>query len=332
MRLSHALGAIATAIATCVVAPSCSSSDGAESGPDAAIEATPCDPAIAKCEAGGACVKDSDCANLNCANGVCSAASCDDKKQDQGEQGVDCGGPCKACDGAPCTAGTECKSDACAAGMCGPSAGKTCGVGLPNACELTEACGQDKDCKSIVCTGGKCVAVTPDVHTDGRVNGGETDVDCGGPCVPCADNLKCIVSSDCQSNVCKGKLCKPPTCGDGTKNGLESDKDCGGPCPPCNESKTCFAAGDCLSGVCAGGACCTPKMDPMTCLGRCGPIVNNCGITVMCGGCVDPTTCVQGVCACVPEAPTTTCAGQCGIVANNCGQLFDCGPCGMTGP
>jgi hypothetical protein len=103
MRASHVFGLIATAVAIVVIAPSCSSSDGGATDPgqDAAVEATPCDPAISKCQLGGACVKDGDCANLNCVNGVCANASCDDKKQDQGEQGIDCGGPCKACDGAP---------------------------------------------------------------------------------------------------------------------------------------------------------------------------------------------------------------------------------------
>ncbi len=294
MRLSHALGAIATAIATCVVAPSCSSSDGAESGPDAAIEATPCDPAIAKCEAGGACVKDSDCANLNCANGVCSAASCDDKKQDQGEQGVDCGGPCKACDGAPCTAGTECKSDACAAGMCGPSAGKTCGVGLPNACELTEACGQDKDCKSIVCTGGKCVAVTPDVHTDGRVNGGETDVDCGGTtgAPVCKEGKICLKGGDCEG-LCTAGKCAAPSRTDGKISPSlgETDVDCGGTMPDkngvvakvCATGKLCGSGIDCESRFCGVDKKCEPRKT-----GRKDGDESD----VDCGGTADPDTMV----------------------------------------
>ena len=231
--------------------------------------------------------------------------------------------------------GRECTDDTCAKGVpvnTAKAAGTPCKQGSGAVCSGAGdciGCLSDADCPAQICKAAICV---PMGCSDALKDSGETDVDCGGPCVPCADDRKCIVSSDCQSNVCKGKLCKPPTCGDGTKNGLESDKDCGGPCPPCNENKTCGAPSDCLSGVCAAGVCCTPKMDPMTCLGRCGPIVNNCGLTVMCGGCVDPTTCVQGVCACIPEAPATTCAGKCSIVANNCGQLFDCGPCGMTGP
>ncbi len=46
--------------------------------------------------------------------------------------------------------------------------------------------------------------------TDGIQNGGETDIDCGGPdCDPC------------------------PTCNDGMQNGDETGVDCGGSCPPC---------------------------------------------------------------------------------------------------
>lgn len=44
---------------------------------------------------------------------------------------------------------------------------------------------------------------------DGVMSGGEEDVDCGGPCPPCA------------------------TCDDGQLNQGETFVDCGGPCPPC---------------------------------------------------------------------------------------------------
>ena len=44
---------------------------------------------------------------------------------------------------------------------------------------------------------------------DGVQSGGETDVDCGGPCPACF------------------------TCNDGLLNQGETFVDCGGPCPPC---------------------------------------------------------------------------------------------------
>lgn len=45
--------------------------------------------------------------------------------------------------------------------------------------------------------------------TDGVQTGGETGIDCGGPCVPCE------------------------SCFDGVLNQGETLIDCGGPCPPC---------------------------------------------------------------------------------------------------
>lgn len=47
---------------------------------------------------------------------------------------------------------------------------------------------------------------------DKKMNGSETDVDCGGTCPDCVD---------------------PPNCHDNRKNGREEEIDCGGNCPPC---------------------------------------------------------------------------------------------------
>ena len=66
---------------------------------------------------------------------------------------------------------------------------------------------------------------------DGKQNGNETDVDCGGSCCPCADGKLCISGQDCVSRSCKGGKCQAPTCSDGVKNGQECGVDCGGPCP-----------------------------------------------------------------------------------------------------
>lgn len=42
---------------------------------------------------------------------------------------------------------------------------------------------------------------------DGIANGGETDVDCGGPCSPCADGLACDDHWDCQDYTCESAVC-----------------------------------------------------------------------------------------------------------------------------
>jgi hypothetical protein len=47
---------------------------------------------------------------------------------------------------------------------------------------------------------------------DGVQNGDETDRDCGGSCGACADNKRCVVSTDCTSGVCDADSlsCGPP--------------------------------------------------------------------------------------------------------------------------
>ncbi|MDI1484791.1 hypothetical protein [Polyangium sp. y55x31] len=75
---------------------------------------------------------------------------------------------------------------------------------------------------------------------DGVKSGGETDVDCGGPCAACGDGKGCQMNADCQSQVCTSGVCQAPTCSDGVQNGAESGVDCG---PGCNA--LCAAQGTC---------------------------------------------------------------------------------------
>jgi len=70
---------------------------------------------------------------------------------------------------------------------------------------------------------------------DGRRNGNEQGVDCGGSC-PTA----CPVG---------------PSCVDGIQNQNETDVDCGGSCGTCGNGKFCNGNGDCASGNCSGGTC-----------------------------------------------------------------------------
>jgi Cys-rich repeat protein len=232
--------------------------------------------------------------------------------------------------------GRECTDDLCAEGVpanAARPAGTPCQQGGGAVCTGTGECVgclSDADCPGQICKAASCVPLGCSNHVK---DSGETDTDCGGPCSPCGDSLHCATGSDCQSGVCVAKLCQSPTCADAAKNGSEADVDCGGGmCVPCVDGKSCAAAADCLGGVCAANLCCTPALDGMTCLGRCGPIVNNCGQTVPCGGCAPPGTCVQGNCVCMPDSTMKTCAGKCGVIPNNCGQLLDCGPCGPGGP
>jgi hypothetical protein len=128
------------------------------------------------------------------------AATCSDIIQNQGETGVDCGGPCTACGGGSCgpanfqgqcTADSQCGTLYAGSNDCRSSAGGVCYCG-------TSVCG-------CVAGGATC--------SDGIKNQTETGVDCGGPCAAC-----------------------PPaaTCSDGIKNQTETGVDCGGPCIACS--------------------------------------------------------------------------------------------------
>ncbi|NQU97964.1 hypothetical protein HQ533_00715 [Candidatus Woesearchaeota archaeon] len=74
-------------------------------------------------------------------------ATCDDNISNQGEIGVDCGGPCDPC--------------------------KTCHDRIQNQRETGVDCG------------GPCLRCQAATCTDGILNDGEEGIDCGGPCLPC---------------------------------------------------------------------------------------------------------------------------------------------------
>jgi hypothetical protein len=118
-----------------------------------------------------------------------------------------------------------------------------------------EECNQDDQstCSGVPGTtcakGGKCV---PAHCTNGIFDPtlGETDVDCGGPCLPCAATKGCGGHLDCASQVCIGGQCQAPSCTDNVQNETETDVDCGGMCQPCANHYQCSQPSDCMSGVC----------------------------------------------------------------------------------
>jgi hypothetical protein len=140
--------------------------------------------------------------------------NCYDLILNNGEEGIDCGGPCDK----------EC--DHCINGIFEPQKGETW-----------------KDC------GGPC-AVCPQC-ANGIKDGDEVGIDCGGSCggceLLCNDDLLNGFENeiDCQYAI-QGieiacELC--PTCTDDVMNGTEVGIDCGGPtCPQC-----------CISGNCRNG-------------------------------------------------------------------------------
>ncbi|MBA2661884.1 MAG: hypothetical protein H0U74_06285 [Bradymonadaceae bacterium] len=130
-----------------------------------------------------------------------------------------------------------------------PIKGKT-DVGVDVETDAAEPeCVHGSECASGVCNAaGECALASCD---DQVINGGETDLDCGGNCAPCADTKGCADASDCASGYCgSDNTCKAPSCSDNVQNGVESDIDCGGNCAPCADTKNCNAHADCESAIC----------------------------------------------------------------------------------
>ncbi len=129
-------------------------------------------------------------------------------------------------------------------------------------CADGERCKDGVDCASGVCAERTCF---PSSAGDGVKNGGETDIDCGGPpagAPRCGDGKTCLTETDCASLSCKGGACQPPTSSDGIKNGTETDIDCGGGAPTnaprCATGKTCVETSDCDAAACTDAVCQAP--------------------------------------------------------------------------
>ena len=138
---------------------------------------------------------------------------CQNAERDQDETDVDCGGVCEPCDD-------------------------------------SRSCGGNRDCASNYCGDGACKQAS---CTDGKLNGLEPDVDCGGKvCSRCDEGKFCILDGDCATDYCDPakKVCAvAPPCADKQLSEGETDIDCGGPCNRCAEGKTCQEHGDCVKGL-----------------------------------------------------------------------------------
>jgi hypothetical protein len=113
----------------------------------------------------------------------------------------------------------------------------------------------DADCVSLRCTSGACA--TPTCH-DLAQNGGETDIDCGGPCVAkCRYNKRCLIDTDCLGGACDAMTLRcAATCTDQFQDGDETDQDCGGSCAlKCAVMQHCMGDADCITNNCFQGHC-----------------------------------------------------------------------------
>ncbi len=196
--------------------------DGAETDVDCG------GPLCPPCELGNKCAANADCNNGLCIGNVCYSANCNNGIKDANEADVDCGGNCY------------------------------------EKCYFRNFCATDSDCLSNFCWSSGSPSTTAMCYGDGCANGlldgGETDVNCGGDgCPPCPDGKACSSSSDCASNLCSGAICGDGDCSNSVKDGSETDVDCGGEfCPKCTAGKACQSLGDCQTRVCSSGLCSSP--------------------------------------------------------------------------
>ena len=218
------------------------------------------------CSPGVACTFSDDCASHICDSGTCTTASCSDGVMNGSETDVDCGGNCSPCPldeichgDADCQSGacdgvsSRCTTDACADHRRdGDESDVDCGGAACAACPAGSACGSDGDCGSDRCDAITAVCVPP-WCLDGLLDGGESDVDCGGACVACSIGAACRVDQDCASSACDALTlrCVASACADHWKDGAETSVDCGGAC-----GSSCASSDECQSDAdCAGLAC-----------------------------------------------------------------------------
>lgn len=141
---------------------------------------------------------------------------------------------------------------------------------------------------------------------------GESDIDCGGACAPCALTQRCNSAADCREGDCIDGTCQAASCTDGTQSDNETDVDCGGgSCKTCPEGAGCSEGTDCQTGVCGETGCAAA-----TCGDR---VKNGHESDIDCGGadcsscivgqtCLVPSDCVGGDCS--NGKCALTCAGN----------------------
>jgi hypothetical protein len=268
----------------------------------------------------------SDCLSFD-TSGCSGESHCVNGVHDGNETDVDCGGSCSPCDnGKMCGIDQDCQSGHCLNGICVECAtGTDCQSGL---------C----DANTHTCTTATCL--------DGVKNGGETDVDCGGPVCPgCANGLNCTLGTDCQSGHCvNGKcvqcsvpadcgastVCHTFTCTSGVCGSTFANASTACSTPSCLNSTTvqqggtCDGAGTCQPGnqvncspyICSGTACKTSCSSPGDCASG-----FDCSATNVCKKaqgqtCSGGTECASGFCV-----DGYCCSSACSSLCKACSQV-----------
>jgi hypothetical protein len=194
------------------------------------------------------------CPGPNCPTNM-SEASCSNGIRDDSETGVDCGGPC------PASCANSAPPASCSDQLRNQDeTGVDCGGSCAARCAAGQGCTIDGDCTpNLLCSPGShvCAAVS---CADGRQDGAEILVDCGGgTCPGCPVGTACVNASDCNSGICALGTCRTsPLCEDAERNGDETDVDCGGSdqsCQRCPDGRACSGDNDCARGDCSQGVC-----------------------------------------------------------------------------
>jgi hypothetical protein len=131
---------------------------------------------------------------------------------------------------------------------------------------------------------------------NGKKDGGETDVDCGGRCTTCGPSKHCFKDDDCNHQLkCRASVqgkqkCqfetisglapalqrehynaraqweregdRPAHCYNKVQDGDETDIDCGGKCDQCAAGMGCNEGIDCSNLQCTDGVCHTNSPTP----------------------------------------------------------------------
>jgi hypothetical protein len=191
------------------------------------------------CDAGGKMIDVLDLTNIPPPTDACTMPSCDTTGAT-----VEAAGPA----GVPCAMGG--------------TKGRCDGTGSCVQCLTSADCARGGPCVKQQCMASTCA--------DGKRDGDETDVDCGGGCGPCVDGRVCAVDQDCASDDCDAleRVCLPASCIDQKRDGDETDVDCGGTvCAGCYIGLKCLLDRDCATGKCGptgqcgGNACADRRQD-----------------------------------------------------------------------
>jgi hypothetical protein len=211
---------------------------------------------------------------------------------------------------------TDCIQRTCTSGKCGmgnsakdtPCAedgGKFCdGGGTCVECNNDTQCAIDQYCSSMThqCRNKDC--------TDGKINGTETDLDCGGTkCDGCALGKGCLVGGDCKSGFCKGAG------GSGSGGAGGGGPQTKGACSACIDDADCVAVANTF---CSQGTC-TPKKKPGAA----------CSDKLQCasGFCVDGVCCnaaCTSACQSCVAKDTGNADGTCAAVTKNTDPAAEC--------